>query len=145
MRRRAFLGAVGSVSVATLAGCLDFIPQSETIIDQNNRRVPEGGYMWWEFELNNSSELTLSTAVREGPSVDILLLTAEEFRSYEANQRYRPPVISQRDTVGKTTNQTVSSGEYSLIIDNIFISSGQPPGSSQDNTAVIDVTLHAEN
>jgi len=104
-----------------------------TLIDETNRRIGEGEYLYWGFELPESVELELWTTVRDGPTVDVIVTNPDEFSQFERGNRYRyNEEISQENTVGDITSFRFPEGEYVIFISNY-----------QYSTATVDIELTA--
>jgi len=95
------------------------ISETETILNQNERRVDGGEYFYWSFEIYRAVELNLRTTVRQGSEVDINITSLDEFDQFERGNRYRfYDDISQQNTTGDDTSQRIGEGQYIVFIYN---------------------------
>jgi len=105
---------------------------TSTILNQNNRRIAGGEYLYWSFELTQTVELELRTTVRNGPNVDVFVTDPREFTQFERGNRFRFYNISQENTVGDDTTDNLGPGEYVVFIHN-----------RNHSTSTVDIELTA--
>lgn len=103
-----------------------------TILNQSNRRIAGGEYLYWGFELTQTVELELRTTVRNGPNVDVIVTDPREFTQFERGNRFRFYNISQENTVGDDTTDNLGPGEYVVFIYN-----------RDHSTSTVDIELTA--
>jgi len=105
---------------------------TSTILNQSNRRIAGGEYLYWGFELTQTVELELRTTVRNGPNVDVIVTDPREFTQFERGNRFRFYNISQENTVGDDTTDNLGPGEYVVFIYN-----------RDHSTSTVDIELTA--
>ena len=142
--RRSVLAASGSLLSATLAGCSVSLPfDSERPIIDETTTVPEGAYRHWRFSLAEERELRLSATVREGPNVDLLLLSGDGFGEYAEGREFEYYFVSGLDVRDGWSEGSLAPGEYVLVCDNTTAGKAQPPrdGTFSPSTVELRATV----
>jgi hypothetical protein len=147
--RRQFLGCIVA-STTALAGCAAFEQSddsgggdggggSETVVDAT-RVVDEDGYVYWEFSYDQPVTVSWQFTVRDGPSIDIFLVSQSEFSHYEQGERFRTFESSLDSTAG-SESVTLEEGEYVLVLDNTSAGEAAPPTNFDEDPAEVEIEI----
>jgi len=110
----------------------------------DNRNIPEDEWIYWEYELDGSTEIEYEFTVRDGPEIDVLLVTEEEYEHLEERERYRYITEgSVLDSGGGGTTVMPSEGNYRLIFDNSSLGEASPPTNMNDDIARVEIEVWA--
>jgi len=147
--RRWLLGAAGTAVVA-LAGCSqndensdlgdndEQENQREEIVD-SRRSIREDEYYSYQFDLNRQADLEYEFTVRDGPEIDVAVMTAGEFSEYESGNRSRGQFLSG---TGGSDVITLSEGSYYFVLDNTNALQVDPPANLNDDVADVEYSAY---
>ncbi|WP_229112914.1 hypothetical protein [Halapricum desulfuricans] len=120
-------------------------PTWQTVASEDGRRVLEDEYWYQRFQLNGSAPVRITVEVRSGPSLDLVLTSSEEFAEFEQGNRFRyNDALSALDNTFLDARDTLSSGEYVLLIDNTNAIEAQPPTNFDDDIATVDYEIEVK-
>jgi len=108
------------------------------------RNIPEDEWLAWELDFDGSTELNYEFTVREGPAIDVIMVTQEEYTHLEEGDRYRYiPDGSVLDSTGGSQTVMPPDGMYRLIVDNSSIGEASPPTNFDDDIARVEIEAYA--
>ena len=152
IRRRAVVSAGVAALGLTLAGCTGSTSgdrnggdtgdgeeggrSREEIID-DRIEVEEDGYRYVSFDLRRDAELHYEYTVREGPAIEVFVVTDDEFDEFQAGNRFRGYSASG---VGGGDSVSLPADSYRFVVDNTNAGDVRPPSNLDDDIVVVEVT-----
>jgi len=150
--RRRLLGAAAVTFGTALSGCTATGARrfdEDTLVDERVRVEP-GRYEAIRFALEDDRRLTVGATLsdrsvdvkRDGPAVDVVVMTAAEYREFESQRAFSyVGGVSMPDVVSGQVSGTVGPGEYVALVDNTDTGPAAPGLSGVP--AVVDLTVTA--
>jgi hypothetical protein len=125
-----------SASNATQTASAEYVVDDRVV-------VREDRYRNWSFTLDRTVEAALRMTVREGPAIDLVLTTADEFEAFESENRfqYNTELSLLDSTGGRSTADELPAGDYVLIADNTEAIEAEPPTNFDEDPADIEVSF----
>lgn len=125
-----------SASNATQTASAEYVVDDRVV-------VREDRYRNWSFTLDRTVEAALRMTVREGPAIDLVLTTADEFEAFESGNRfqYNTELSLLDSTGGRSTADELPAGDYVLIADNTEAIEAEPPTNFDEDPADIEVSF----
>lgn len=109
---------------------------------EQEETLEAGHWYTWNLDLTGMEQpivLTYTMTVRHGEAIDVFVLEKEEEKYYDEGQRTQYlDSYSRLDTIFAEVSESISEGEYVLILDNS--SRGEAPGESEAEVT-IDVDI----
>jgi len=154
MRRRDLVTGIGVIGTSLLAGCGanadsndggsndggSYEPTPQVVLDETVS-VSEDEHRAWKWSIDREVSAELSMTVRNGPAVDVFLVTSDEYAQYKANRRFYTTDLELMDRVGGVTTSALSEGDYAAVIDNTDRGAAQPPTNLDDDIATVEIKL----
>lgn len=147
MNRRSFLGGAVALTSA-LSGCLNNAADTVANSMEDDKRrslevadstenVEEDQYVYWNFSPGESGTLEYDFIVRDGPDVDVIVLTSDEFAHFEANNRFQ--YLESSFGASGINSVSVSPNDYVLMIDNTSVGEVSPPSNLNNDIATVEI------
>jgi hypothetical protein len=110
----------------------------------DTRWINEGHWYHYGLNFTKPGELEIDFLVREGPAIDVLVLSESEYTYFERDERYEVwHEPSMRDSTGHASYATLPAGDYLVVFDNTGRSSAAPGGVFSDDNARVDIEIKA--
>lgn len=120
----------------------EFSREVELLNDMRN--IPEDEWIAWEYEFDGETELTYEFTVREGPAIDVIFVTSEEYEHLDDGDRYRYiPDGSVMDSAGGSETIMPPEDTYRLVVDNTAAGEAAPPTNFDDDIARVEIEAYA--
>jgi len=103
--------------------------------------VLEDEWTYWEFDVEESLELSYEFLVRDGPPVDLIILTQDEFTSFENEERFRYFDGSSLDSTGSSESLRLDPADMVIVIDNSELGEAEPPTNFDEDPAEVEITV----
>jgi len=114
---------------------------TETLVD-DRRNVQEDEYYRYSFSAEREAQYDARMTVRDGPNVDFIVTSQEEFEAYQNDERFRyNEALSMLDSTGDTTSARLPAGDLVIIIDNTNRGPAEPPANSVNDVAEVELTV----
>lgn len=148
--RRDCLKALGCTTAVSIAGCSsgdggdgdgDGGSGRETLDEfSHNYTIKEDAYKGFSFHVEQESTIEWDAIVRSEYAVDIIVLTEDEKRAFDNQERFEYlSTASRLDTVGDEVSATIPEGEYGLVVDNSGMAEASPPTNLDDDLAEVEI------
>lgn len=118
-------------------------PRTQTLLDERYE-ISEDEYAAATGEIERDVEVTIEFTVREGPAVDLFVMTRDEFDNYQAGERFKfGQSASIEDEIDATNTAELAAGNYAFVVDNTDRGAAHPPANLSDDVATVEVTITA--
>lgn len=108
----------------------------------DTRQIPEDELYQWHYSLTEQSTISYDFVVREGPAIDAILTTEDEYNELiEGNRARYISEGSDLDSTGGGATATVSPGTYYIVFDNTNYGEAKPPTNFDDDLAEVEVDI----
>ncbi len=170
MQRRRLLGAVLVSTTGLLAGCTsgddgdgdgepgdrdgDGVPDAEDDYPDDDGRseeldshdqtetIHEDESVEYTIRVDEAATLDLDFSVRDGPNVDVVFMTREEYRRMDDDTAADVNEdVTVWDSDGASASTELDPEAYRLIVDNTNAGAAVPPANFEDDVAVVDVAF----
>jgi len=125
-------GSGGSSS----GGSEDTGPVTEDFITDTST-VEEDGWVYYDWTQDMTVEYTIEYIVRDGPEIDVYVMSEDEFENYDNGDRFRT-YLDSTGTSG-TMSGTLAEGSYYLVLDNSEKGAAQPPTNFDEDPARVEI------
>lgn len=137
LTRRRAVTAGATLLLASVAGCSG--GSSKGLVD-NTIELGEDDYKYWTFELGSKTTLSYEFLVRNGPKIDMILLTDSEFNQYQAGNRFEHIAKgSSMASVEGSVEAKLSKGDYAFVADNTNAGEAAPPANFEGDLAKVEL------
>ena len=108
----------------------------------DTRNIQEDEWYYYPLSFSQSGYIEYEFVVRDGPSIDVILIDESEYDSYENGDRFSHySEVSTLDSVGDSVQSLLSSGNYRLIFDNSSVGSAEPPTDFTNSIAEVEFEI----
>jgi hypothetical protein len=112
--------------------------------EDDTRNIEEDHWRYYELNLPQSGHLSYDYIVRDGPSIDAIVIDESEYGYFKENERYNYyPELSTLDSIGESMSGPISSGTYYLIFDNSERGEAYPPSNMSNDVANVEFSFKA--
>ncbi|WP_318569768.1 hypothetical protein [Salinigranum marinum] len=85
----------------------------------DTRNIEEDHYYYYPFSLDQNGYVEMEYVVREGPDIDVIFLSSQEFEHFEAGENYlQYDSLSQWDDGGGSISGPIHSGSNYVVFHN---------------------------
>ncbi|MDX1611931.1 MAG: hypothetical protein R3185_06140, partial [Candidatus Thermoplasmatota archaeon] len=115
-------------AMVTLAGCADTGESGPFAQETGDQVLDPDTAVSFQLPGERGFELAYQVSVSEGPSIDVMVLTGQEFQRYDSNQDFT--YIAGCSTLATDQAQLtcgLPAGTYFLVLDNTHAGEASPP------------------
>lgn len=107
------------------------------------KNIQEDQWYSYGLEFSESGYVEYDFIVRDGPSIDVILMDESEYSSFESGDRFLAyNELSAYDSAGETVEGgPLSGGSYRLIFDNSEFGDAAPPTDFDNNVAEVELDI----
>lgn len=118
----------------------DDATRSQLLLQEDDiRKIEEDHWRYYELDCDDECTLDYEFTVRDGPSIDVIVMDKSEYSYFKNGERYRQySQASSSDSVGNHIHTQLSSGDYYMIFDNSKYGAASPPTNFKNDVATID-------
>lgn len=108
----------------------------------DTRNIEEDHWRYYTLEFSQAGTIEYDFIVRDGPSIDVILMDESEYQYYESEERWEYYTrLSSLDSIEDNMQGQLSAGTYRLIFDNTNQGSAAPPANLNNDVASVDYTI----
>ncbi|MHC3379412.1 hypothetical protein [Haloarcula sp. H-GB5] len=107
--------------------------------ESDTRNIEEDEWWYYTLEFNSAGRLQYDFIVREGPAIDVIVLSESEYSSFKGEERYEYFTdVSALDSTGDEVSGFLESGTYRLIFDNSDAGEAVPPSNFSNDVVEVE-------